>query len=172
MLPSISRTLFSPSKLFPTRCNIRQSPTLHTPLYNAAILTDSTYLHFLTQIYNSSNTCSSFIDASLLGRIWLRQRGFSGSYCYGGFGGFEWTWFLSYLLRGGGPNGRNVLESGFSSFQLFRGALNSLIMKDRIEGESVECIDVESGVNIFYKMTPPSYKLVFLLRISLMAVAT
>lgn len=63
-------------------------------------------------------------------------------------------------MRGGGPNGRHVLESGFSSFQLFRGALNSLAMKDRVEGENVVCLDVESGVNVFYKMTPTSYKLV------------
>ena len=96
----------------------------------------------------------------MLGKVWLRQRGFGGSYSNGGFGSFEWTWFLSYLLRGGGPNGRNVLESGFSSFQLFRGTLNSLAMKDRIKGENVECFDVESGVNVFYKMTPASYKLV------------
>jgi hypothetical protein len=50
---------------------------------------------------------------------------------------------------------------GFSSFQLFRGALNSLAMKDRVVGDSsVECIDEESGMNMFYKMTPMSYKVV------------
>jgi len=86
-----------------------------------------------------------------------------GSFASGGFGPFEWTWFISYLLRSGGPNGRNVLDVGFSSFQLFRGALNSLVMKDRIVGEAVECIDDESGVNVFYKMTPMSYKVVCVL---------
>lgn len=142
------------------------------PLYNAAISTDSTYIHFLTQIYTSTQSCPALIDASLLGRIWLRQRGFTGSYCNGGFGAFEWTWFLSYLLRTGGPNGRNVLEAGFSSFQLFRGALNALAMKDRIEGDHVECMDQESGVNVFYKMTPASYKLVSSYSSNLMAVTT
>jgi len=68
---------------------------------------------------------------------------------------------VSYLLRSGGPNGRNVLDNAFSSFQLFRGALNSLVVNDRIVEERVECLDVESGVNVFYKMTPASYKLVF-----------
>jgi len=106
-------------------------------------------------------TCPALLDASLLGRVWLRQRGFGGSFCDGGFGGFEWTWFVSDLLRSGGPNGRNVLDSGFNSFQLFRGALNSLALNDRILGETVECIDVESGVNMLYKMTPASYKVVF-----------
>jgi U3 small nucleolar RNA-associated protein 22 len=129
-------------------------------------------LHFLTQIYNSTQSCSALIDACLLGRVWLRQRGFSGFFCDGGFGAFEWTWFVSYLLRNGGPNGRNVLEPSFSSFQLFRGALNSLAMKDRIEGDHVECTDVQSGVNVFYKMTPTSYKLVLLLEDLLMAVTT
>jgi hypothetical protein len=33
-------------------------------------------------------------------------------------------------------------------------------MTDRIDGEHVECLDVESGANVFYKMTPASYKLV------------
>jgi hypothetical protein len=67
---------------------------------------------------------------------------------------------VSYLLRSGGPNGRNVLDVGFSSFQLFRGALNSLVMKDRIEGDGVRCLDEETGINVFYKMTPMSYKAV------------
>jgi U3 small nucleolar RNA-associated protein 22 len=93
----------------------------------------------------------------------LGQRGFSGSYCGGGFGAFEWTWFVSYLLRTGGPNGRNVLEPTFSSFQLFRGALNSIVMGNRVQGEIVECIDSDSGVNVFYKMTRTSYRLVSIL---------
>jgi U3 small nucleolar RNA-associated protein 22 len=111
-------------------------------------------------MYNSGQFCAALIDASLLGRVWLRQRGFTGSYCDGGFGDFEWIWLLSYLLSGGGPNGRNGLDVNFSSFQLFRGALNSLVTKDRIVGEQVECVDSESGVNVFFKMTPASYKLV------------
>jgi U3 small nucleolar RNA-associated protein 22 len=88
-----------------------------------------------------------------------------GSYSSGGFGPFEWTWFVSYLLNGGGPTGRNILDPAFSSFQLFRGALNSLMTKDRVEGDHVECVDEESGVNVFYKMTPASYKLVCCLRL-------
>ena len=104
--------------------------------------------------------CPALVDVSLLGRVWLRQRGFSGSFCDGGFGGFEWTWFVSFLLRSGGPNGRKVLDPVFSSFQLFRGALNSLVVNDRVVEGNVECVDLESGVNVFYKMTPASYKLV------------
>jgi len=34
-------------------------------------------------------------------------------------------------------------------------------MNDQIVEERVECIDLESGVNILYKMTPASYKVVF-----------
>jgi hypothetical protein len=67
---------------------------------------------------------------------------------------------VSFLLRSGGPNGRNVLDPAFSSFQLFRGALNALAMTDRVSGDQVECVDVESGVNMFYKMTPMSYRVV------------
>jgi U3 small nucleolar RNA-associated protein 22 len=162
LLPTISRDLFSRSKLHPLRCNIRAHPNTPTPLYNAAVLSDSTHSHFLTQIYNSTQSCSSLADASLLGRIWLGRRRFSGSYCGGGFGAFEWTWFVSHLLRGGGPNGRPVLDATFSSFQLFRGALNSIVMQDRVQADMVECIDIESGLNVFYKMTPLSYKSVYL----------
>lgn len=53
-----------------------------------------------------------------------------------------------------------MLEPAFSSFQLFRGALNSLALKDRINAGVVEGLD-ESGVNVFYKMTSVSYKLVW-----------
>jgi U3 small nucleolar RNA-associated protein 22 len=141
------------------RCNIRTAPNTPTPLYNNAILSDSTHIHFLTQIYNASQICSALLDAAILGKQWLRQRGFSSSFTHGGFGSFEWTWFVSYLLRDGGPSGRNVLESAFSSFQLFRGALNSLAIRDRVNDGRVEGFD-ECGVNVFYKMTPTSYLLV------------
>ena len=75
---------------------------------------------------------------------------------------------MSYLLHGGGPNGRNVLDVTFSSFQLFRGALNNLVTKDPIVGDVVACVDVDSGMNVFYKMTPASYKLVCALMAGLM----
>jgi len=175
ILPAISRHLFPAPKLLytqsqrsdgklvkNTRCNIRTVPNTPTPLYNNAILADSTHVHFLTQIYNASQVCPALVDAVLLGKQWLRQRGFSGSFGCGGFGSFEWTWFVAYLLGNGGSNGRNVLEPAFSSFQLFRGVLNSLAVKDRINDGAVEVLD-ESGVNVFYKMTPMSYKLVCLL---------
>ena len=178
ILPAISHNLFPPRKLLytqsqnpdgklvkNTRCNIRTAPNTPTPLYNNAILADSTQVHFLTEIYNASQACPALVDAVLLGKQWLRLRGFSGSFGRGGFGSFEWAWFVSYLLRNGGPNGRNVLEPAFSSFQLFRGALNSLAIKDRINDGVVEVLD-ESGVNVFYKMTPTSYKLVCPLDIS------
>ena len=53
-----------------------------------------------------------------------------------------------------------MLDSRFSSFQLFRGALNTLATKSYINGEYVECMDGESGVNVFCKMTIQSYNLV------------
>jgi U3 small nucleolar RNA-associated protein 22 len=175
ILPSISRNLFPAQKLIyihtqgqdgktvkNIRCNIRTAPDTQTPLYNNAILCDSTHVHFLTQIYNASQTCPALLDAAILGKQWLRQRGFSSSFTHGGFGSFEWTWFVSYLLRAGGPSGRNVLETAFSSFQLFRGALNSLVIRDRVNDGAVEAFD-ECGVNVFYKMTPTSYLLVCLI---------
>ena len=170
LIPSISRSLFPAAKLVSTRCNIRKHANTPTPLYNAAILADSTYIHFLPQIYSATHSCPALIDAILLGKIWLRKRGFSTAFCEGGFGGFEWSWFLGHLLRGGGPNGRKVLDTAFSSFQLFRGALNSLVLTERIVGENVECLDVESGVNVFYKMTPMSYRLVYAFKIVLIVV--
>jgi U3 small nucleolar RNA-associated protein 22 len=161
LLPSISPNLFPTNKLKPTQANIRTT-SKPSPLYNASIQSDALHLHFLTNLYQSSQLCPSFLDTVLLGKVWLRQRGFTGSYHSGGFGSFEWTWFLSYLLREGGPNGHNALEVNFSSFQLFRGALNNLVIKDRIVEDTVECIDADSGMNVFYKMTPTSYKLVYL----------
>lgn len=125
---------------------------------------DSLHHHFLSHIYNAIQSCTAVIDASLLGRIWLRQRGFTGSYLKGGFGAFEWTWFLVHLVRGTN-NGRDSLSPGLSSFQLFRGALNSLAVTDRVENEEVTCKDTDSGFNVFRKMTPSSYRLVCALRV-------
>ena len=163
LLPSISRTVFKTSKLLSSRCSIRSSPNTQTPLYNAAIMEDSLHHHFVNYIYNAIQSCAAMIDASLLGRIWLRQRGFTGSYLKGGFGAFEWTWFLSHLIQGSN-NGRDSLNPGLSSFQLFRGALNSLAVTDRVKNEEIACRDTDSGFNVFRKMTPSSYRLVCTLR--------
>jgi U3 small nucleolar RNA-associated protein 22 len=171
ILPAISSNIFPLEKLSPMHANIRSSTTPST-IYNASILVDIAYLSSLTQLYQASESCPAFRDATLLGKVWLRQRGFSGSFNQGGFGSFEWTWFLSFLLRTGGPNDRHVLDVKFSSFQLFRGALNSLVMTDRVKEEVVECIDSQAGINVFYKMTPSSYRMVNVERLRLIVVAT
>jgi len=171
LIPSISRNLFPAKKLESTQANVRTT-SKPSPLYNASILSDSLHLHFLTQLYHSTQACPAFLDAVLLGKVWLRQRGFTCSYSAGGFGSFEWTWFLSYLLRSGGPNARNVLDVNFSSFQLFRGALNNLILKDRTNGEMVDCVDDESGLNVFFKMSPASFKSVCSISMFLIAATT
>lgn len=62
----------------------------------------------------------------MLGRIWLRQRGFRGTISEGGFGHFEWAVLTALLLQGGGHKDQAVLSAGYSGYQLFKGVMQYL----------------------------------------------
>jgi U3 small nucleolar RNA-associated protein 22 len=66
----------------------------------------------------------------MLGRIWLRQRGFRGTISEGGFGHFEWAVLTALLLQSGGPKGQAVLSPGYSSYQLFKAVMQYLASND------------------------------------------
>lgn len=89
---------FDLKKLLPDKNNIRiqlpdgaelaQLPP--TPIYNASLISNSTYDYYLRVLYKSKKQVEHFHDACVLGRLWLLQRGFkSGSMNHGGFGHFE-----------------------------------------------------------------------------------
>lgn len=142
-----------------------------TPFYNATIRADSNFKQYLNLLHRSSKLAEGFKDACLLGRIWLRQRGFRGTISAGGFGHFEWAALSALLLQGGGPRGQNVLSLAYSSYQLFKAVIQYLSSTDFITNpvlfQAPEVSLPSAGYPIFYdgprehnilfKMTPWSY---------------
>ncbi|KAK3060015.1 hypothetical protein LTS18_009531, partial [Coniosporium uncinatum] len=181
IIPCVSETLFPIGKTLPDKNCVRtkggddnasmeqQKPT---PYYNASLRADSSMMAYLKLLHATSVSCDSFRDACVLGRIWLRQRGLSSHVQSGGFGNFEWASTMALLLQGGGPKGRPLLSSGYSSYQLFKAMLQFLASKDlqrnplvvgqehALTQNSVPAptlFDGANGVNIVYKMTSSSY---------------
>ncbi|VEU21885.1 DEKNAAC102871 [Brettanomyces naardenensis] len=175
--------LFDAKKLLPDRNCIRvkseETELPPTPLYNASILTSSSYTCYLKYLYTAKKTSEAFRDACVLGKLWLRQRGFSSNITEGGFGHFEFATLMAALLDGGGEHGNRILLHGFSSFQLFKATIRYLATQDLChEGYLSFCsvigehksvykpkrgfgvptiFDKNTKINILWKMTPSSY---------------
>lgn len=112
----IESDVFSAKKLAASK-NCVRSVEGPTPRYNASILTDMAYEPLLVYLHTASAVCPKFTEACKLGRLWLRQRGLQEH-----FGHFEFAILMASLLNGG-PSGKRVLLSGYSSYQLFKGTL-------------------------------------------------
>lgn len=136
IIPGCPEGAFADNKLQPAknaiRPNLGATPTgevaapLPTPFYNASLRADCNYRGYLKLLHQTTKKSEGFIDACILGRIWLRQRGFGSSLSEGGFGHFEWATLTALLLQGGGPKGHSVLSPGYSSYQLFKGMIQYL----------------------------------------------
>ncbi|RPA94731.1 Nrap protein [Choiromyces venosus 120613-1] len=181
IVPAAPKNTFSVSKLRPDRNAVRpvaEGDTADgslppTSQYNSSILADTTYFGHLTQLHEISFEAKAFKDACLLGRTWLKQRGFSSNINQGGFGHAEWSILMSLLLKGGGSKGNSVLAKGYSNYQMFKAMLQFLATRDLImnpllfgvESESVRwpkgpnVFDGKLGLNILFKMTEWGYRL-------------
>lgn len=183
LIPAFPFNIFESKKLLPDKNCIRiqsESEELPpTPLYNSSILMQSSYDYYLKFLYSMKKSTESFREACILGRLWLQQRGFSSTFGGGGFGHFEFAILLSALLHGGGMNGNKILLSGFSSYQLFKGAIKYLATMDlnsgylsfsseigelipakyKADGFNVPTIfDKNTKINVLWKMTIASYE--------------
>ena len=183
IIPAVSKNTFSVSKLCPDRNAVRPLSERDTascslpptPRYNSSILADTTYFEHLARLHEVSSEAKAFKDACLLGRTWLKQRGFSSNINQGGFGHAEWSILMSLLLKGGGSKGSSVLVKGYSNYQMFKAMLQFLATRDLItnpllfdvESESVRwpngpnVFDGKIGLNILFKMTEWGYRLVY-----------
>ncbi|RDW87198.1 rRNA-processing protein UTP22 [Aspergillus mulundensis] len=174
IITAVEDTLFPISRTLPMRNNIRhgsegESKNEPTPFYNSCLRSEATVSLYHKALFSAAQSCESFKDACLLGRIWLKQRGFGSSSRKGGFGGFEWSVLLSFLLESGGPNGKPVLLKSYSSYQLFKATVQFLNGRDLTEPLLLSASDVsfpskgpviydgKTGLNVLYKMTPWSY---------------
>ncbi|RUS22739.1 hypothetical protein BC937DRAFT_87483 [Endogone sp. FLAS-F59071] len=140
ILPSIPVSLFSVARLSPSRNNVRPKildakfdpDTLSaTPLYNTSILQDSSFTTSLAFLYQHAKTCPAFIDACILGKVWLHQRGLvSNGSNSNMINGFIWSMIVAHLLEAGGTNGGKKLSNGYSSYQLMKGTIDYIAQHD------------------------------------------
>ncbi|KAK7540557.1 Nrap protein [Phyllosticta citribraziliensis] len=181
IIPAVPDGVFPEDKTLPEKNCVRpkqtgdESPTLKpTPFYNASLRADCQTTAYLKLLHGALSRSEAFKDACVLGRTWLRQRGFGSRIRNGGFGNFEWASIMALLMEGGGPAGRPLFAAGYSSYQLFKGMLQFLASRDLTEqpqlyeahGISVPredavptFFDGPRSLNVLYKMTPWAYKL-------------
>jgi U3 small nucleolar RNA-associated protein 22 len=176
ILTAIDSTLFPIARTLPMKSNVRQGSIADqseigepTPFYNASLRSEATVSQYHKFLHLASQKCESFRDACILGRTWLQQRGFHTSFQKGGFGGFEWAALISLLFEGGGPTGQPILMRSYSSYQIFKAAIQFLAGRDLTNPLLLFTTDVpvpdggpvlydgRRGLNILYKMTPWSY---------------
>lgn len=185
IITAIENDVFPISKSLPEKNNIRQNnvtdelPNVDavtsdaTPEYNATLRSEAAVTHYLKFLHSASVKCDAFRDACILGRTWLHQRGFQTSRSNGGFGHFEWAAIVASLFHGGGLNGKPVLSPNYSSYQIFKATIQFIVGRDLTQqpllssagGLTIDpasnpvFYDGKSGLNILYKMSPWSYRL-------------
>ncbi|KAF5022442.1 hypothetical protein F66182_5527 [Fusarium sp. NRRL 66182] len=136
LIPCAPDGLFPKSKLLPSSNNNRIGGTddkktqTGTPFYNSTLKAEETFISYLRVLTHAKNECPALTDASVLGRIWLQQRGFGSSVSQGGFGHFEWSVMIALLLQMGGRNGQAALSNSLSSAELFKAAVQFLSTTD------------------------------------------
>ncbi|PRT54383.1 U3 small nucleolar RNA-associated protein 22 [Wickerhamiella sorbophila] len=124
----VEEELFPTRKLAADRNCVRDTEG-PTPIYNSAILADVYHSQILRLLHTASTYSAAFTDACKLGRLWLRQRGYSADPAFGGFGHLQFALLMAGLLSGG-PAGKRVLLQGYSSYQLFKGTVLFLADKE------------------------------------------
>jgi U3 small nucleolar RNA-associated protein 22 len=139
ILPIISDDTFPGTKLLPRSNCVRpptddneraQKPLAPTTFYNSTLQSDATATSYLKLLHVTAEKCAAFKDACILGRIWLKQRGFGSSLRKGGFGNFEWAALTALLLQPNSRSGMPPLSPGYSSYQLFKALLQFLARHD------------------------------------------
>ncbi|KAL1962806.1 hypothetical protein VTN77DRAFT_9175 [Rasamsonia byssochlamydoides] len=180
IITAIEDDVFPISKTLPMKNNIRSAALVDkpgssgeesTPFYNSSLRSEATVTPYHRYLHSAIQKHESMRDACILGRTWLRQRGFGTAVHDGGFGGFEWTVLLALLFEAGGPSGKPVLLPSYSSYQIFKAAMQFLSGRDLMQPLTLFASDVSfppggpvlydgrRGLNILYKMTPWSYGL-------------
>lgn len=172
IIPCVAPDRFPAEKLKLDK-NCVRSEDQNTPFYNSSLRSDMLLTSYLKTLHTASKSCESYTDACLLGSTWLRQRAFASSAEMGGFGNFEWNALMALCLQGGGPGGKPLLSSGYSSYQLFKATLQLLAMKDFLKHPlSIGVSDIPKALdgtpivwdaarnhNLLYKVSQSSYRL-------------
>ncbi|KAH3900894.1 probable U3 small nucleolar RNA-associated protein 22 [Saccharomycodes ludwigii] len=186
LIISIPYDIFDRKKLLPNKncVRVQDDNITPTPFYNFSILSSTTHEHYLRYLYKTKKLTESFKEASILGRLWLSQRGFSSNISQngglGGFGSFEFMILMAALLNGGGVTGNKILLHGFSSYQLFKGTIKYLATMDLSDDGHLQfysdnsnsisnkyikggfntptLFDKTTKLNLLSKLTPSAYR--------------
>ncbi|CAG5147339.1 uncharacterized protein ALTATR162_LOCUS2022 [Alternaria atra] len=181
ILVALPENTFALSKLLPNSNCVRPKGSddevsskalTATPIYNNTLQLDTNVTAYLKLLHGTASRAEAFKDACILGRVWLKQRGFGSQLRKGGFGNFEWAAIMAILLQPNAGTGAQSVSSGFSSYQLFKSTLQFLSRGDltrkpfifqatnitipKVETAPV-VFDGPRGQNILFKMTPWSY---------------
>ncbi|KAI4921949.1 hypothetical protein J4E90_000377 [Alternaria incomplexa] len=181
ILVAVPEKTFPSNKLLPTSNCVRpkgsddeaSTKTLTpTPFYNNTLQSDANVTAYLKLLHGTASRADAFKDACILGRVWLKQRGFGSQIRKGGFGNFEWAAIMAILLQPNAGTGAQSVSSGFSSYQLFKSTLQFLSRGDLTKkpfifqatnitipkAETAPVVfDGPRGQNVLFKMTPWSY---------------
>ncbi|KAF2737922.1 Nrap protein [Polyplosphaeria fusca] len=181
VLLALPENAFAMKKLLPTSNCIRpnaaddeggtrQLPS--TPFYNSSIQSDASITSYLQVLHSASTRCDAYKDACILGRIWLKQRGFGSHRSKGGFGNFEWAAVTALLLLPNQGYGTSTLSPGYSSYQMFKATLQFLASHNlsrlayKFQAQDISLpkddttpvfFDGPRNLNILYEMTSWSY---------------
>lgn len=185
ILTAVEDDVFPVSQTMPTSSTVHRTLTAHDNLdssavpefaaiYNSVLRSESSVTAYLKLLHGAVTRCPAFRDACILGRTWLRQRGFGTSIVRGGFGHFEWAIVIALLLETGASNGKPLLSTNYNSYQLFKATMQFLSGKDLLtpfvlfssevkqsfpSSSHPTFFDGKRGVNLLYKMSTCSYQL-------------
>jgi len=181
ILVALPENVFARTKLLPSSNCVRpkgsddevsSNALAATPFYNNTLQSDVNVTAYLKLLHGTASRAEAFKDACILGRIWLKQRGFGGDMRKGGFGNFEFAAITALLLQPNAGTGAQSVTSGFSSYQLFKSTLQFLSRGDLIkkpfifQAQNITIPKTETapvvfdgprGQNVLFKMTPWSY---------------
>ncbi|EFX00987.1 pre-rRNA processing protein utp22 [Grosmannia clavigera kw1407] len=138
IIPCVADGIFPKQKLFANKNCLRLDAAAEakdlpaTPFYNTTIKADGAYIAYLKLLHQTQKSCPAFVDACLLGRVWLQQRGFGGSVTRGGFGAFEWAALVALLMQTGNRKkvAGTILSTSLSSTQIFKAVVQFLSVTD------------------------------------------
>lgn len=182
IVPALPENTFAANKLLPSSNAVRPkggeeeeiaAKTLPpTSFYNGTLQSDANVTAYLKLLYATATKADAFKDACILGRIWLKQRGFGSQLRKGGFGNFEWAALVALLLQPNQTTGAQPLSPGYSSYQMFKATLQFLARHDLSKkpvvlqahnitipkGDTTPVFfDGPRGQNIMFKMSQWSY---------------
>lgn len=176
IITAVESETFAYAKTLPLQNNLTQDISFGaqpSAVYNGTLRSEACVDAYLKLLHGASLKCAAYKDSCVLGRAWLRQRGFGTSFARGGFGHFEWAAVVALLLENG-PSGKPLLSGSYSSYQIFKTTLQFLSEKDLttplvLHGSDPPeklavpgCPVLFDGIrhlNILYKMTSWSYEM-------------